>query len=183
MIETRLGNRRGAAPPAALAAAVLLFLAASPVLPALALDAAQSTGQPVAAGKDSAAPPQDALSTTGAAASPQDLVTPIEELGGCQPPSTQQWLLIGAGTVVIFLICFWLLVRVVQRYYINQDWSATLGRHSGISMTLLLGSGGMALLSYLITGCVHRRFLLWLLFPLALWVIHGFYTLVVVRGK
>jgi hypothetical protein len=183
MIQARFESRRSAVPPAgALAVAVLLLLAAAPPPATPAPGAAPPAGQPAAAGKDSAPPPQDALTTTDAAAPLQDVDVSIEP-PGCQPPSTQQWLLIGAGTIVIFVGCFLLLVRVVQRRFINQDWSATLGRHSGISLTLLLGSGGMVLLTYLITGCLHRRFLLWLLFPLALWLIHGFYILVVVRGK
>jgi hypothetical protein len=101
----------------------------------------------------------------------------------CLSPSTQQWVIIGVGTLAIFIFCFFLLVRLVQRSFIRRDRNASLGRHVGISLTFLVSSLGMTALAYLITGCLNHQFVLWLCFPLALWVIHGIYTLIVVRGE
>ncbi len=169
MTETRLVRRRGAAQlRAALPAALLLFLVAAWILPV------QVRAQEPDPGSETAAVEPD--DTAGV----DESTEPEEE---CLPPSTQEWVLIAAGTVVIFLVCFFLLVRVVQRYFIRRDWSATLGRHSGISLILFLSSLGMLPLGYLVTGCVHPQFWVWLLFPLALWVIHGLYVLVVVRSE
>jgi hypothetical protein len=101
----------------------------------------------------------------------------------CHPPSTQEWVFIALGTLVVFVVCFLLLVRLIQRHYIRQDRNATLGRHLGISLTFLVSSLGMAGVAYLVTGCLHRQFLVWLCFPLALWLIHLIYTLAVVRNE
>lgn len=100
----------------------------------------------------------------------------------CHPPSTQEWLFITLGTLVVFAISFLLLVRLIQRHYIRQDRNATLGRHLGISLTFLVSSLGMTGVAYLVTGCLHRQFLVWLCFPLALWLIHLIYTLAVMRN-
>ena len=165
MIESRLPQRRCGAPPAVIlpvALAVVLALA----LPLLAT----AVADPAAAGEPTSTRLDDSLSST-------------EVSAGCQPPSTHQWVLIVAGTVVLAVLSFFLLVRVTQGYFIHRDWNSTLGRHSGISLTLLFSSLGMLALAYLITGCLHRRFLVWLLFPLALWAIHGLHTLVVVRNE
>ena len=170
MTETRFARRRGAAQlRAALPAALLLFLVAAWTAP-LPVRAQE----PDAGSETAAVQPDDTASEDEFATEPE---------AECLPPSTQEWVLIAAGTVAIFVVCFFLLVRVVQRYFIGRDWSATLGRHWGISLTLLVSSLGMLALSYLITGCLHPRFLVWLLFPLALWLLHGFYILVGVRGK
>jgi len=91
--------------------------------------------------------------------------------------------MIGVGTLAIFVFCFFLVVRVVQRSFIHRDRSATLGRHFGILLTFLLSSLGMIGLAYLVTGCLHRQFLVWLFFPLTLLVIYGIYTLVIVRSE
>jgi hypothetical protein len=101
----------------------------------------------------------------------------------CHPPSTQEWVFIALGTLVVFVVCFLLLVRLVQRYFIRQDKNATFGRHVGISLTFWVSSIGMAGVAYLVTGCLHRQFLVWLCFPLALWLIHLIYTLAVVRNE
>jgi hypothetical protein len=109
--------------------------------------------------------------------------SPSDTTGACPSPSTQQGVIIGVGTLVIFIVCFFLLVRLVQRSFIRRDKNASLGRHVGISLTFLVSSLGMAGLADLITGCLSHRFLLWLCFPLALWAIHGIYTLIVVRSE
>lgn len=165
MIETRHPQHHGGAARAAvLAAAVVVMLALT--VPLLAAAAAA----PAAAQEPTATQFDDNLNST-------------EGPVGCQPPSTQQWVMIVAGTIAFAVLCFFLLVRVLQGYFIHRDWNSTLGRHSGISLSLLMSSLGMLGLAYLITGCLHRRFLVWLLFPLALWAIHGLYTLVVVRSE
>jgi hypothetical protein len=170
MTQTRLVRRCGAAQlRAALPAAMLLFLVTAWALPV------QVRAQELDPGSETAAvEPDDTVGVDEFSSEPEE---------ECLPPSTQEWVLIAAGTVVIFFICFFLLVRVVQRYFIRRDWSATLGRHWGISLILLLSSLGMLPLAYLVTGCVHPRFWVWVLFPLALWVLHGLYILVVVRSE
>jgi hypothetical protein len=109
------------------------------------------------------------------------LVVPGEE-GACPPPSIQEKIMIGVGTLALAVVCFFLLVRLMERRYIQKDRSATLGRHLGFSLTLVLSALGLLALVYLITGCLHSEFLLWLAFCGALWLIHGVYTLIVVRG-
>jgi hypothetical protein len=170
MTETRLSHWRGGTPlRMALAAVVLVFLAAS------ALPAQPSSNAPqTPAGAAEATTPQSDVQQT------DDLSGAANE---CPSPSTQQWVLIAVGTLAIFIFCFFLLVRLVQRWFIRRDKNASLGRHSGISLTFFLSSLGMVGLAYLIIGCLNRQFLLWLCFPLALWVIHGAYTLVVARSE
>lgn len=102
--------------------------------------------------------------------------------GDCCPPSTQQKIIIGAGTLVLFVVLFLLLVRVVQRFFIQRDWSATLGRHTGILVTIAVSSGGMLSLADLITGCFHPQFFVWLGFAIASLVVYSLYMLIVVRN-
>lgn len=109
------------------------------------------------------------------------LVIPGEE-GTCPPPSTQEKIMIGVGALALAVVCFFLIVRLMERRYIQNDRSATMGRHLGFSLTLVLSALGLLALVYLITGCRHSEFLLWFGFCGALWVIHGIYTLIVVRG-
>src|ERR1700759_940455 len=37
----------------------------------------------------------------------------------CNPPSTQEWVFIALGTLVVFVVSFLLLVRLIQRHYIR----------------------------------------------------------------
>lgn len=176
MTETRLTHRRGKVPySATLPAVLLIFLSAT-----MALLPTRVHGQaPVA--PESA---EQTSPTAGSGAVPQADTAHLDEATDeCLPPSTQEWVLIGVGTFVIFAFCFFLLVRLVQRAFIHRDKNATLGRHAGISLTFVVGSLGMVVLAYLITGCLHRQFVLWMCFPLALWVIHGLYTLIAVRNE
>jgi hypothetical protein len=178
MIETRLVRRRGTVPHrAALPAALLLVLAAAVALPARVHGQAPLSTETAEASERTAPTPE------GTEAAAQNSGADPEVDNECHPPSTQQWVLIGVGTLAIFVVCFFLLVRLVQRAFIHRDKNATLGRHFGISITFLVGSLGMTALAYLITGCLHRQFVLWLCFPLALWAIHGLYTLIVVRNE
>jgi hypothetical protein len=113
-------------------------------------------------------------------------VDPFAELPGyegeCPPPSTQEKIMIGVGALALAVICFFLLVRLTERRYIQRDKSATLGRHLGFSLTLVLSALGLLALVYLIAGCLHPEFWLWFGFCGAVWLIHGIYTLIVVRG-
>ncbi len=101
----------------------------------------------------------------------------------CCPPSTQEKVMIGLGTVVLFLLSFLLLRKLVERRYINTDRNALLGRHLGLSGTIFLTALGAAGLVYAITGCVHREAWVWLGIATALWVIHLIYTLIIVRSE
>jgi|GEM_PF-3018859 len=173
MTETRLVHRRSRLRRAALPAVLLLVLTAALALPA------RTHGQAVSTDVTG-----DTTPAAGTAETPQnDTAQKEETTEECHPPSTQEWVLIGVGTLAIFVVCFFLLVRLVQRAFIRRDKNATLGRHFGISITFLVGSLGMTALTYLITGCLHRQFVLWLCFPLALWAIHGLYILIVVRNE
>jgi thiol:disulfide interchange protein len=184
---------------AVVARLLALTLALALALPAVGRSqtaAAPASGTP--ATTDDKRPADATRPSAAAAAPPADTAKPaapadaesaettrygVEIHGACEPPTAQEWVLIGTGTLVIFAVCFLLLVRVVQRSFINHDRNATTGRHAGISLTLLVGSFGMLALAYLITGCVHSQFLFWLCFPLALWAIHGLYTLIALRSE
>jgi len=110
-----------------------------------------------------------------------DLDIPAFE-GNCPPPSTQEQIMIGVGALALVVICYFLLVRLMERRYILQDRSALVGRHLGFSLTIFMTSLGFVALVYLVTGCLHPKFLLWLGFAAALWIVHGIYTLIVVRN-
>lgn len=101
--------------------------------------------------------------------------------GECCPPSTQEKILIGVSALAIAVVCFFLLVRVVERSFIKNDRNAQVGRHFGISLSLLFAVGGLVGMIYLITGCFYASFWWWLGFVGALWLIHLIYTLVVLR--
>jgi len=169
MNETRPIHRRGGALCRVSLPVLFLFLVAALALP-VRLHAQASTTDLT----------MESTPAEGSDVTLQEEGTLAEE---CHPPSTQEWVMIGVGTLAIFVVCFFLLVRVVQRAFIHRDKNATLGRHFGISLTILVGSLGMVALTYLITGCLHRQFVLWLCFPLALWVIHGLYVLIAVRNE
>lgn len=101
---------------------------------------------------------------------------------GCLPPNTQEKVLIIVGCFAIAIACFFLVVRLAERSFINRDRSALLGRHWGISWTILIVTGGLAALNYLITGCLHKEMYIWLGFCGAVWLIHLIYLLIVVRS-
>jgi hypothetical protein len=127
-------------------------------------------------------PPQESTPTQGKDNDPfSGLVVPGAE-GACPSPSTKEKILIGVGTLALAVVLFLLLVRLMERRNIQRDRSATMGRHVGFSLTIFLSAAGLAAIVYLVTGCVHREFILWLGFCLAVWIIHGIYTFIVVRG-
>jgi hypothetical protein len=157
----------------------LLLLCAAWLGPAVLL--AQTTG---ANDLQSATPPEEATSSQEQSTTDpfSGLEVPGEE-GVCPPPSTQEKIMIGVGALALAVVCFFLLVRLMERYYIQRDRSATMGRHLGFSLTIFLSALGLLALVYLITGCLHPEFLLWLVFCGALWFIHLVYTLIAVRGN
>lgn len=105
----------------------------------------------------------------------------ICEPGECCPPSTGQRVMIGAADAVLFVVLVLLFMRLMERRFIQLDKDARLGRHLGISLALLVASGGMLALQIAVTGCIVTGMWLWVGFVFALFVLHGLYTLVVVR--
>lgn len=103
--------------------------------------------------------------------------------GGCCPPTTAQKVFIGVGDIAILLLTLFLFVGLMERRFINTDRSAQLGRHLGISLSLFLTAIGVGALAYLVTGCWPPEFTLWVVFAGVVWVIHGLYTLIAVRGN
>ncbi len=97
----------------------------------------------------------------------------------CRPPSTQDWILIVAITLAVFVLLFFTLVRVVERSYINRDKSAVLGRQVGIFGSLALALAAMLATGYLTNGCLHPRFLIWLAAMAVVVLVDGLYTWVV----
>ena len=99
----------------------------------------------------------------------------------CCPPTTAKLVFIGVGTVAIALVSFLLIVRLVERSFINRDQSALVGRHFGISLSLLITAVGFAVTAYGVTGCWPVRFWIGLGFVGGVWALHGLYTLIAVR--
>ncbi len=157
-------------------AAALLLLLPAIVLPVAVHGQAQPAEPPVEppAGEESSSVVEENLDDAFEA-------VPFEE-GDCPPPSTQEQIMIGVGTLALVVVCYFLLVRLMERRFILQDRSALMGRHLGFSLTIFMTSLGFVALVYLITGCVHSKFFLWLGFAAALWVVHGIYTLIMVRS-
>lgn len=97
--------------------------------------------------------------------------------------STGDKVIMGAGSIAIFLILFFLLVRLTERAFIRKGSSPLLGRHLGISMALLFSGLGMLAVFYLVGGCWHASYIWWGAFVGAAWALHGIYTLIAVRGR
>ena len=115
---------------------------------------------------------------------------PIEGLVGqvicgptdCCPPSTQQKVMVGVGTLFLAVVFLFLFVALAEKRFILQDRDPQLGRHSGISLAIVLSSGALAALTKLVSGCFHSETIVWLIFIGVVWAIHGLYTLIVVRS-
>ena len=101
----------------------------------------------------------------------------------CCPPSTQQKVMVGVGTLFLGVVFFFLFVTLAEKRFILQDRDPQMGRHSGISMAILLCSGALAALTKLVTGCFHSETIVWLIFIGVVWALHGLYTLIVVRSQ
>lgn len=102
---------------------------------------------------------------------------------GCCPPSTQQKVMVGVGTLFLGVVFGFLFVGLTTRRFLAQDRDPLLGRHAGYSLTLLLTSGALAGLTKLVTGCFHGETIVWLIFVACVWALHGLYTLIVVRNQ
>lgn len=102
---------------------------------------------------------------------------------GCCPPSTQQKVMVGVGTLFLGVVFGFLFVGLMTRRFIAQDRDPLMGRHAGYSLTLLLTSGALAGLTKLVTGCFHSETIIWLIFVGCVWALHGLYTLIVVRSQ
>lgn len=127
-------------------------------------------------------PPATAPSGGTVVAGGHALDTACED-GGCCPPTAAQKVFIGVGDVAILIITFFLFVGLMERRFINTDRSSQLGRHLGMSLSLFLTAIGVGALAYLVTGCWPPEFTLWVAFAGVVWVLHGLYTLIVVRGN
>ena len=131
--------------------------------------------------------PSTVLALTGLAtkALAQDVVTldDVQEvcIDGCCPPTLIQKVSIGAITVVLAAVCFFLIVRIFERHSIKKGTNALVGRHMGISLSILLTLAGLAGLIFAITGCFPFQMLLILGVVGAIWLIHLLYALVAVR--
>jgi hypothetical protein len=132
------------------------------------------------------------LGARAQAAAPEVKTEEIQKIGAvlegaicgvdeCCPPTTAKLVFIGVGTVAIALVSFLLIVRLVERSFINRDASAVMGRHTGISLSLLITAVGFAVTAYLVTGCWPMRFWIGLGFVGGVWALHGLYTLIAVR--
>ncbi len=125
------------------------------------------------------------LTRAGIALAQEDVVT-LEDtelfcVGDCCPPTLAQKVFIGAGTVVLAVVCFFLLVRIFERRAIKKGTNALVGRHMGISLSILLTLAGLAGLIFAITGCFPFQMLIILGVVGALWLIHLLYALLAVR--
>ncbi len=107
-----------------------------------------------------------------------DLVACVD---GCCPPTLIQKVAIGSLTLVLAAVCFFLIVRIFERHSIKKGTNALVGRHMGISLSILLTLGGLAGLIFAITGCFPFQMLIILGVVGAIWLIHLLYALVAVR--
>lgn len=103
--------------------------------------------------------------------------------GECCPPSTQEKVMIGVGFLTLLVLLFFLLVRVFERRFIAQDRNSMLGRHLGISLTVVLTALGTAGLAYWLTDCWHSSYWVGLAVLGGAWLIHLIYTLAIVRDS
>jgi hypothetical protein len=128
-----------------------------------------------------------ALSTlVSHAALAQDVVTLDDAdmvlcAGGCCPPTLFQKIAIGSVTLVLAVVCFFLIVRIFERHSIKKGTNALVGRHMGISLSILLTLAGLAGLIFAITGCFPFQMIIILAVVGAIWLIHLLYALVAVR--
>ncbi len=102
-------------------------------------------------------------------------------VGDCCPPTTIQKVAIAVATLVLAAVCFFLIVRIFERHAIKKGNNALVGRHMGISLSILLTIAGLAGLIFAITGCFPFQMLLALAVVGAIWLIHLLYALVAVR--
>jgi hypothetical protein len=115
----------------------------------------------------------------------QDVVTLDDAeqfcVGDCCPPTLFQKFAIGSLTLVLAAVCFFLIVRIFERHSIKKGTNALVGRHMGISLSILLTLAGLAGLIFAITGCFPFQMIIILAVVGAIWLIHLLYALVAVR--
>jgi hypothetical protein len=118
----------------------------------------------------------------------QDVITLDDEtadlvacVDGCCPPTLIQKVTIGSLTLVLAAVCFFLIVRIFERHSIKKGTNALVGRHMGISLSILLTLAGLAGLIFAITGCFPMQMLIIMGVVGAIWLIHLLYALVAVR--
>lgn len=101
--------------------------------------------------------------------------------GGCCPPTLFQKLAIGSLTLLLAAVCLFLIVRIFERHSIKNGRNALVGRHMGISLSILLTALGLAGFIFAITSCFPLQMLVILGVVGAIWLIHLLYALVTVR--
>lgn len=113
-----------------------------------------------------------------------DLLNDVVEagcIGKCCPPSTGDKVIMGVASVAVFLILFFLMVRLMERVFIKQEKSPLAGRHLGVSFALFLGGAAMMGIFFLVTGCFWPSYFYFLGVVGAIWLLHLIYTLLVIR--
>ena len=98
------------------------------------------------------------------------------------PPSTMTKILVGVIGLALLVVCYFLIVHIVERRYIQQDRSATLGRHVGFSVSILITVGGTLGAYWGLTKCPWDYLWPWLLVGGGVWVVHLLYLIVVARN-
>ena len=87
----------------------------------------------------------------------------------------------GVASVAVFLVLFFMMVRLMERVFIKREKSPLAGRHLGISFALFLGGAAMMGVFFLVTGCFFMSYYYILGVVAAFWLIHLVYTLLVIR--
>jgi hypothetical protein len=101
--------------------------------------------------------------------------------GVCCPPSTSKKVIMVAACIAVYLILFFLLVRLLERAFIKQEKSPMLGRHAGISAALFLGTAASAGIIFLVSGCwgIVYSYLAGVMG--VVWLFHFIYTMIAIR--
>lgn len=106
-----------------------------------------------------------------------------DDCGGCCPATTREKLVIGGASVGLFGVVFVLLRAAMVSALIRKDWSPLLASHSALSATLMVGSTGTTLVSYLVKGCWLGGFAMLSALLFGVWLVHLLFTLLAVRGR
>lgn len=109
-------------------------------------------------------------------------IEPVKCINGCCPPTLGQKAFIGAGSLALLVILLFLFVKIIQLHYIKTGRNPQVGQHAGISLSLFLGSLGMAAIVLLVTKCWPPEFWIWVAFAGGVWLLHAIYTMVVSRS-
>jgi len=98
------------------------------------------------------------------------------------PPSTMTKILVAAIGLAILTVCYFLIAPIVERRYIQQDRSATLGRHVGFSVSIFVTVGGILGAYWGLTKCPWDFLWPWALVGVGVWIVHFLYIIVVARN-